>query len=117
MGTLFRRFAFCTAAVAGFGVLAQQPPARTRTLEERVAQLEAGVASMDTRLSLERTRIGDDAGQTELALAGRVQALERMVERLATDVQRAQRAADDAARAAASAQRDADAAAREAARP
>jgi len=113
MSTLFRHFAVVIAALAASVALAQPPPQRG-TLEERVAALEAGLASLDTRFGLERTRPGEDAGQTEVALAGRVQALERSIERLAIDVQRAQRAADDAARAAGAAQRDAERAMREA---
>ena len=115
MGTLVRCFAFSVTALVASAALAQEPPERGLTLEERVAALEAGLASFDTQLALERSRPGDDAGQTELALAGRIQALERLVERLNTDLQRVQRTADDAVRAANAAQRDAEQAARDAA--
>ena len=112
-----RHFGFFAAGLLVLPSLAQQPPGpRTPTLEERVRALEATVATLDTRLSLERSRIGDDAGQTELALSGRIQALERNLERLTTDVQRVQRVAEDAVRAASAAQRTAEQAARDARR-
>jgi hypothetical protein len=81
-----------------------------------VTALEASLASLDTRLALDRSRVGDDAGQTELQLSGRIQALERNLERLTTEVQRVQRVAEDAARTAGAAQRTADQAARDALR-
>jgi hypothetical protein len=113
MSILSRPFA-ASIAVLAISVAPAQPPPQRGTIEERVAALEAGLASLDTRFGLERTRSGDDAGQTELALASRVQALERTIERLAVDLQRAQRTAEDAARAASAAQRAADQAVREA---
>lgn len=109
-----RYFAVFVAALLSSWALAQQP--RAPTLEERVTALEASVATLDTRLERERTRVGDNPGQTDLALAGRVQALERNLERLTTDVQRVQRLAEDAARAANAAQRTAEQAARDALR-
>ncbi|HET7924362.1 MAG TPA: alanine-zipper protein [Rhodanobacteraceae bacterium] len=112
-----RCFAFFGVALLTLPALAQQPPGpRAPTLEERVMALEASVATLDTRLELERSRAGSTTGQTDLALAGRVQALERKLERLTTDVQRVQRMAEDAARAASAAQRTADQAARDALR-
>jgi hypothetical protein len=115
MSSLVRCFAFFAATLSSSLVLAQEPVRpRAPTLEERVAALEASLASLDTRSALDRTRIGDDAGQTEIALSGRIQALERMVDRLAADLQRVQRTADDAARTAATAQRTAEQAARDA---
>jgi hypothetical protein len=97
--------------------LAQEPPRAARpTVEERVAALEAGFATLDTRLARANTRVGDDAGQTEIALSGRIAALERAVERLTTDVQRVERLADSANRTASQAQREAEQAAREALR-
>jgi len=118
MRTFIRGLAFCTAASLVVVALAQQPRGQQPgpTVEERVSALEASLASLDTRLQLERTRVGDDAGQNELALAGRVQNLERLVERLTIDVQRVQRTADDAARAAGAAQRTAEQAQRDALR-
>jgi hypothetical protein len=118
MGTFVRCLAICAAASLALPTLAQQPLDRQRapTLEERVTALEASLATLDTRLQLERSRVGDDPGQTELALTGRVQNLERLVERLTIDVQRAQRTAEDAARAAGAAQRTAEQASRDALR-
>lgn len=110
-----RRFAFFAALLA-LPALAQQPAARAPTLEERITALEASVATLDTRLALDRTRVGDNPGQTDLAMAGRVQALERNLDRLTTEVQRVQRVAEDAARAASAAQRTAEQAARDALR-
>jgi hypothetical protein len=114
MGPLIRCLVF-TAVFPGSLALAQEPVRpRAPTLEERVAALESSVNSLDTRFGLERSRAGDDAGQTELALAGRIQALERMVDRLSADLQRVERTADDARRAADAAQRTAEQAARDA---
>ena len=88
MGTLIRCFAFFAAALPASLALAQEPARpRAPTLEERVAALESSVATLDTRLGLTRSRAGDDAGQTELALSGRIQALERTVDRLSVDLQ------------------------------
>ena len=117
MATLIRCFAFFAAALPASLALAQEPiRPRAPTLEERVAALESSVATLDTRLGLTRSRAGDDAGQSELALSGRIQALERTVDRLSVDLQRVQRTADDAVRAAGAAQRTAEQAARDAAR-
>ncbi|HEY3518725.1 MAG TPA: hypothetical protein VGL98_16870 [Gammaproteobacteria bacterium] len=104
---------FATVLLASLA-LAQQP--RAPTLDERVTALEASLATLDTRLERERTRVGDNPGQTDLALSGRVQTLERNLERLTTDLQRVQRMAEDAARAASAAQRTAEQAARDALR-
>ena len=114
MSTTFRLFAFFAAVLLGLPALAQQPPQRTPTLEERVTALESDVATLDTRLGLARSRAGDDAGQTETALAGRIQALERLVDRLSVDLQSVQRTADAAQRSADAAQRTAEQAARDA---
>jgi hypothetical protein len=98
----------CCGAVAALSLLAfasAQPP--PRTMEERVAALESGLATIETRFGLERGRPPDIGGESGLALSGRVTALERSIDRLATDVQRIERMADAAARDAASAQRDA----------
>ena len=115
MDNLIRCFAFFAATLPTSLVLAQEPiRPRAPTLEERVAALESGLASVDTRLGLARSPVGDDAGQTELALSGRIQALERMVERLAVDLQRVQLTSEDAMRAAGTAQRTAEQAARDA---
>jgi hypothetical protein len=117
MDTLRRYLVFVAAALSASLALAQEPiRPRAPTLEERVTALESSVATLDTRLGLARSRIGDDAGQTELALSGRIQALERLVDRLSVDLQRVQRTADDALRAADAAQRTAEQAARDARR-
>src|SRR5262245_5775821 len=110
-----RCFTVFAAALLATWAVARQP--RVPTLEERVTALEAGVATLDTRLERERTRVGDNPGQTDLALSGRVQALERNLERLTTDMQRVERMADDASRTASAAQRTAEQAARDALRP
>jgi hypothetical protein len=87
--------------------VAQDAPGERPTVGERLAALETAVATLDARLNLERTRPGENTGQTDAALAGRVTALERSIERLTADLQRAERLADGAARAAADAQREA----------
>lgn len=109
-----RCFALFVTVLLASLALAQQP--RAPTLDERVTALEASLATLDTRLERERTRVGDNPGQTDLALSGRVQTLERNLERLTTDLQRVQRMAEDAARAASAAQRTAEQAARDALR-
>jgi hypothetical protein len=108
-----RCLALCGAILVASWALAQP---RTPTLEERVTALESSIATLDTRLERERTRIGDNPGQTDLALSGRVQALERNLERLTVDMQRVERMAEDATRAANAAQRTAEQAARDALR-
>jgi hypothetical protein len=100
-----RKILRCSSAFAALCVLAHaaaQPP--PRTLDERVAALESSVATLDTRLGLESTRPPDLGGESGLALQGRVNALERTLERLATDVQRVERLAENAARDAMAAQ-------------
>jgi hypothetical protein len=114
MGISTRCLALFAAALLTSWALAQQP--RAPTLEERVRALETSVATLDTRLELGRTRVGDNPGQTDLALSGRVQTLERNLERLTIDMQRVERMAEDAARAANAAQRTAEQAARDALR-
>jgi hypothetical protein len=106
----------CSSALAALSVLAfaaAQPP--PRTIEERVAALESGLATLDTRFGLQSTRPADLGGESGVALAGRVTALERALERLTADVERVARVAETAARDAATAQRTAEQAAREAA--
>jgi len=114
MGLSTRFLAVFAAALLASWALAQQP--RAPTLEERVTALEAGVATLDTRLERERTRVGDNPGQTDLALSQRVQTLERNLDRLSTDIQRVERMAEDASRTANAAQRTAEQAARDALR-
>ena len=108
MNRIVRSVAAASAAAAlGWAAFAQDVPSEEPPIEQRVAALEAAVATLDTRLALERSRPGADAGVTEVALSARVTALERAVERLASDVQCAERLADNAARTAADAQREA----------
>jgi hypothetical protein len=95
------------AALAALTLAAAQPQ---QTVEERIAELEVAVATLDTRLGLESSRQPNVGGESGLALQGRVTALERNLERLTADVQRVSRVAEQAARDAASAQRDAMAA-------
>jgi hypothetical protein len=97
----------CCGAVAALSLLTFAAAQAPRTMEERVAALESGLATIETRFGLERSRPPDIGGESGLAIAGRVAALERSLDRLATDVQRIERVADAAARDAASAQRDA----------
>jgi hypothetical protein len=90
---------------------APQEPLRAPTLQERVVHLEAAVATLETRTGVQSARPADlGIGETALGLAGRVDALERALERLAADVQRIERAVDNAARDAADARREAGAA-------
>lgn len=108
MSSFVRPLAVGAAAAAlAWLTVAQDAPDERPTVEERLAALETAVATLETRLNLERTRPGENPAQTEVALAGRVTAIERTVERLTTDLQRAERLADNAARAAADAQREA----------
>ncbi len=103
----------CAAALAALGVLAltnAQEPLRAPTLEERIVALEKGLATIETRFGIQSTRLPDLGGESAAGLAARVAAVERSVERLATDLQRVDRLADTAARDAAQARRDATAA-------
>jgi len=84
---------------------AQAPPPRTP--EERITALEKSLATLETRFGLESTREPNVGGVSGVALENRVTALERALDRLATDVQRVERVADMAMRDAANAQRDA----------
>ena len=98
-------FSIALAAIAGLALaFAQAPP---RTAEERLAALEQGLATLQTRFGLESTREPNVGGVSGVALEGRVTALERALERLANDVERLERVADTAARDATNAQRDA----------
>ena len=91
--------ALCSSSPAQDENEAAEPTA----IEQRLAALEAAVATLDTRLALEVTR--PRGGDTDIGLEGRVLALERSLDRLTTDVQRVERLADNAARAAGDAQR------------
>jgi hypothetical protein len=64
--------------------------------------LETQLATMETRFVLEGTRV--ESGESSLALAARVTALERALGRLSTDLQRVEREAAQARRDASAAQ-------------
>ncbi len=98
----------CLSALVALAVLTLAAAQSPRpTTEERVAALESALATLETRFGLQSARPPDFGGESGLALAGRVTAIERSLERLAADVQRVERLADTAARDAAAAQRDA----------
>jgi hypothetical protein len=103
-----------TTLVVGLALVAlgaAQEPLRAPTLQERVAALEASVATIETRFGIESARPRDlGIGESGAALAGRVDALERSLERLVGDMRRVEQLADSAAREAAQARRDATAA-------
>jgi hypothetical protein len=96
------RYAATTAALCALALAAAQPPARS--IDERVAALEADLASLDTRFGLQGAR-PDLGGESGPALAARITELERSIERLANDVQQVERLAESAAREAAQAAR------------
>jgi len=94
---------------------AAQPPVpqaqsqRSPPIEERVAALERGLASVTTRFDLREAAVPPAAAATANvgALESRVATLERALDRIQQDLQRIERAADTAQRAADSASRDA----------
>jgi hypothetical protein len=98
---------------------AQPPPARSAptqslpgnrppTLEERVAALERGLASVTTRFEIRESAVPPSQGSAQnTGLESRVSNLERSVDRLQQELQSVQRAADAAQRAADSASREA----------
>lgn len=105
----------CSLAIAALTVatlaVAQEPLRAAPTLQERVTALEANVATIETRFGLQSSRPGNlGTGESGVALAARVDRLERSLEQLAADVQRAARLAENAARDAAQAQREAQSA-------
>lgn len=118
-----RKIAARLAAAAGLAYLsfaAAQPPAqppagaKPPSLEERVAALERGLASVTTRFEVREAAAPSSLSgvQNRSALEARVGGLERSLDRLQQELQSAQRAADGAQRAADSASRDAAAAQR-----
>jgi hypothetical protein len=110
MSTLVRYMA-TLGALGVIALAAAQEPLRAPTLQERVTRLEADLATIETRFGIARSRPSDlGSGESGLALAGRVDALERSLQRLAGDVQRIEQLADNAAREAAQARRDASSA-------
>ena len=104
------RYAAALAALAVLALTNAQEPQRAPTLEERIVELEKSLASIDTRFGIQTARSPDFGGESATALAARVDAVERSVERLTSDLQRIDRLADTAARDAAQARRDATAA-------
>ena len=89
---------------------AQAPPVgRPPTLEERVAALERGLASVTTRFEIRESAVpaGQSGAQSSTMLESRVSNLERSIDRLQQEMQSVQRAADNAQRAADSASREA----------
>ncbi len=99
--------AAATVLALAEAVLAQDSAATRATIEQRVTALEAGFATLDTRLGLANAQEPALGGQSDLALAARIRELERAMERLTADLQRVERLADGATRTAADAQRDA----------
>jgi hypothetical protein len=84
---------------------APQPSARPPTIEERVAALERGLASVTTRFDVRDAAAVSPS--SAISLESRVAALERTLDRLVQDIQRVDRAAENAQRAADAAARDA----------
>jgi chromosome segregation ATPase len=84
----------------------QTPAQRAATIDERVAALERGLASVTTRFDLREAAV-TPAPANAGALESRVSGLERALDRMQQDLQRVERAADNAQRAADSASRDA----------
>lgn len=98
------------AIVAGALAASAQEPRQPLSTEDRIAALERQLASLETRFGLESTRPPNLAAETPAGLAARVDAVERSVDRLASEVARVARVAENAAREAAEARRDASAA-------
>jgi uncharacterized protein DUF3359 len=113
-GKVTARFA-AAAALVYLSFAAAQPPGqgpqgnRPPTLEERVAALERGLASVTTRFEIRESAVppSQSGAQNAAAFESRVSSLERSIDRLQQEVQSVQRAADSAQRAADSASRDA----------
>jgi hypothetical protein len=75
------RYSMTVAALAAVALAAAQEPLRAPTLQERVAALETAVATIETRFGLESARPGNlGTGESGVALAGRVDALQRSVD-------------------------------------
>jgi hypothetical protein len=113
-GKLTARLA-AAAALVYLSFATAQPPAqapsgnRPPTLEERVAALERGLASVTTRFEIRESAVppSQSGAQNAAAFESRVSNLERSLDRLQQEIQNVQRAADSAQRAADSASRDA----------
>lgn len=88
-----------------------QGPRSEPTLEERIAQIERDVASLDTRIELRGTLdSGSAAASGAAATAARVEQLEQSLERLTAELQRVERETNAALREAMLARREATAA-------
>jgi outer membrane murein-binding lipoprotein Lpp len=105
---MIRTFGGLVVALLLLAPALAQPPVKPPTLEERVAALEKGLASLSTRFGVHES-VGAGA-LSDSVLAGRVATLERTLDRLAMDLQRVERQADAAARDASQARSDAMAA-------
>jgi hypothetical protein len=86
-----------------------QPGARPPTIEERVAALERGLASVTTRFEIRESAApaSQSGNLNAAAFESRVSGLERSIGQLQQQLQSLQRAADSAQRAADSASREA----------
>jgi hypothetical protein len=106
------RYIIALGGAAAVALVAAQEPLRTtRTIQERVTALEANVATIETRLGLESSRPSNlGTGESGVALAGRISALENSVQQLTADVRRIERLAENASREAGQAARAASAA-------
>jgi len=100
-------FSIALTAISFLALSYAQAPSPARTPEERITALEKSLATLETRFGIESTREPNVGGVSGVALENRVTALERALDRLASDVQRVERVADTAMRDAANAQRDA----------
>ena len=109
-GKLIARLA-AAGALVYLSFAAAQPPTqgppgnRPPTLEERVAALERGLASVTTRFEIRESAVppSQQGAQSAVALDSRVGNLERSINQLQQAIQSVQRAADSAQRAADSA--------------
>ena len=116
-GKLTARFA-AAAALVYLSFAAAQPPVqgppgnRPPTLEERVAALERGLASVTTRFEIRESAVppSQSGAQNAAAFESRVSNLERSIDRLQQEIQSVQRAADSASRDAGDARRAAQSA-------
>jgi len=116
-GKLTARFA-AAAALVYLSFAAAQPPVqgppgnRPPTLEERVAALERGLASVTTRFEIRESAVppSQSGAQNAAAFESRVSNLERSIDRLQQEIQSVQRAADSASRDAGDARRTAQSA-------
>jgi len=100
-GKLIARLA-AAGALVYLSFAAAQPPTqgppgnRPPTLEERVAALERGLASVTTRFEIRESAVppSQQGAQSAVALDSRVGNLERSINQLQQAIQSAQRAAD-----------------------